>query len=230
MRHVIAGTVLLFIALPGCRCGPEPEPADAGEDGGEFLTRPAGAAAPLFDPAAGGLDRDVANLITAWQTVPATEAEAQQQVRVLRASRAALVAGGAAGADRISAVCEPVAVEQQEHQLLCLRLLSYTESPRSLALLANRVRTPLPADAGDLQLPSSQALVRRAAMFALTRRTADGSAPALAALLTLAADPNDAIKSLAVDGVFTALPRWRAKSKLRAVLPESEHWRLYQSR
>ena len=229
MRHVIAGVVLLFIAAPGCRCGPEPE-ADAGVDAGEFLARPGGDAPPLFDPVAGGLDRDIANLITVWQTVPATEADAQQQARVSRASRAALVASGAAGADRISQVCEPVAVERQEHQLLCLRLLSFTESPRSLALLANRVRTPRPTDGGDLQLPSAQAMVRQAAMFALTRRTADGSAPALEVLLTLAAEPDDAIKTLAIDGVFTALPRWKAKSKLRAVLPESEQWRLYQSR
>ena len=229
MRHVIAGIVLLLIAAPGCRCGPEPEP-DAGVDAGEFLARPAGDTRPLFDPAVGGLDRDVANLISVWQTVPATEAEAQQQVRELRASRAALVASGAAGADRISQVCELVRADHQEHQLLCLRLLSFTESPRSLALLANRARTPLPTNEGELALPSAQAMTRQAAMFSLTRRAADGSAPALEVLLTLAAEPDDRIKSLAVTGVFDALPRWRAKSKLRAVLPESEHWRLYQSR
>ena len=117
-----------------------------------------------------------------------------------------------------------------DHEVPVLGPLEIALDVRSLALLANRARTPLPTNEGELALPSAQAMTRQAAMFSLTRRAADGSAPALEVLLTLAAEPDDRIKSLAVTGVFDALPRWRAKSKLRAVLPESEHWRLYQSR
>ncbi len=220
MRRLLAAVLL----VTGCQCGPSATP-----DAGEFLAKPSTPARPLFDGDAGGLELDFANVVGVWQTVPATEAAAQQQVRVLRASLAAIEASGVTGADRLAAKCEPLTADQRDSQLLCLRLLSYTESPRSLALLATRARTPLPTPT-DTGLPSAEALTRLVATHSLARRASTGSAPALDTLLLLAAEPDESIRASAVSAVFDALPRWKAKSKLRAVLPEAERWRLYQSR
>lgn len=220
MRPLLAAVLL----VTGCQCGPPSSP-----DAGEFLARPSTTSRPLFDGDAGGLELDFANVVGIWQSVPATEAAAQQQVRTLRASLAAIEASGVTGADRLAAICEPLPVVERSAQLHCLRLLSYTESPRSLALLATRARTPLP-EPRDTGLPSSEAMVRHVATNSLARRASNGSAAALDTLLLLAAEPDTSIRASAVSAVFDALPRWKAKSKLRAVLPESERWRLYQTR
>lgn len=232
---------LLIGALLGC--GPGEPGADAGlvdaggSDGSDFQSyapTSSTAARPLFlpdRPGAPAIDRPLANLVTAWQTVPATEADAQTRVRALRTSRAALAAAGAAGADRITQVCKDVGVELREHTLVCLRLLALTESPSSIAFLGLRARTAARATPeGEGQLPSPERLARRGAVFALGRRALEGSAPATELLLSLASDPGYADRGLAVDALFGALPRWSAKAKLRRVMPPSERWRLFEAR
>jgi hypothetical protein len=183
-------------------------------------------------PGAGAFDPALAALVDAWFAVPTDEPGAQQEALALRESTASVRRGGAAAADRIADVCDRVPVEDRGRTLVCLRLLALVDSPRSLDLLDRRARTPVPPwPAGsDPTEPAPQALARQVALQALAERGREGTAAAVDLLLRFVADPEVGDRDQGVAAVYHALPRIRAKARLRAVLPADEMYRLYESR
>ncbi len=191
--------------------------------------------ARLFDPKARGAspyDATIAALIDAWRAAPRDEASAQAHVRTLQGAREELARAGAPAADRIAQVCGGVPVEDRDDTLLCMRLLSLADSPRSLDLLAQRARTPIPPWPEDAHPtdPPPQALAQRVAMRSLAARGRAGSEEAVEHLLRIVAAPEGADRDLAIAAVYRVLPRVHAKARLRAALPADEHYRLYESR
>ncbi len=189
----------------------------------------------LFDPDAPGaeaVDAPLATLVNAWHAHPDGAASAQAQAEALRRSIAALRETGPAAADRVVDACEGIPVQQIQLTLVCLRLLSYVDSPRSLGWLTLVARTavpPWPEGAHPID-PAPQALARQVAIWSLGQRAREGTPEALDRLLRLVGDPETPDRADAVRAVYEALPRVRAKARLRAVLPPGEAWRLYETR
>jgi hypothetical protein len=199
------------------------------------LLSPPAPAARLFDPRARDAsehDAAIAALIDAWQAAPQDEREVQANTESLRKAREAIVRAGPAAADRIAEVCAGVPVTERADTLVCLRLLSFVDSPRSLELLAERARTPIPPwpEGAHPTDPAPEALAQEVALRSLTTRGRAGSEEAVEHLLRLVAEPRGTDRDLAIAAVYQALPRVHAKARLRAVLPANEHYRLYRTR
>ena len=223
--------------------GRDAGPGDAGRDAapvGDEGVSDGGPASPtpeqvpprLFDAQAGGIDATLAAVVETWLMWPSDEASARGQASAALESRRQLEAAGPAAADRIVEICDAVPVSDVRQLMVCLRLLGLVESNRSLDYLATRARLvvpPWPEGAHPID-PAPQDLARRLATWALEQRARAGSELALEVLLRLVADPNNQDRSLAVKGVFGALPRVRAKARLRAALPPDELYRLYEQR
>lgn len=215
--------------------GPDAGTDAALGDSGALAPDPGQAAPALFGPDAPGataLDAPIAAVIDAWQTLPTDEPTAQAYVQGLQGALSALREQSEAAADRITEVCAEVPVQAAGPTMLCLRLLAVVESPRSLDLLTERARTPVPAwpqDAHPVD-PPPEGLARQVAFRSLGLRVRGGSTPAADLLIRLAADPDPQTRGQATAEALSALPRALAKARLRAVLPAAEHYRLYQTR
>lgn len=214
-------------------------PADAAPMTGDraLLTPPSedSATKPLFDPTspdAQPIDTALAAIVEAWATAPQDEASAQAHVQKLRDALRELREAGPTAADRLADVCAQIPVHATGHMQSCLRLLGLVDSPRSLDFLMGRARLvaePYPAGAHPVD-PPAEALAAAAALDALVGRTRAGTRLAGDLLLRMVADPQNPDRGPAVAAVLRALPRAEAKRRLRAVLPENEIYRLYQTR
>jgi len=188
---------------------------------------------PLFDPEAPDaveIDQSLAALVTAWQARPKSEEEARRWLTELQEARSGLA--GEASADRVVARCRELPLQASYPMLICLRLLSLTESLNSVQWLGELARAPalIEPEGRHLLNPRPQALARQVATWSLGRRAKMGSQMAIDMLLQVVVDPEAPDKRHAIKALYRAMPRVRAQALLRAALPIAEHYRLYEHR
>lgn len=211
--------------------------ADGGPEGdATVLTAdppPDAFAGPLFSTDGPPAEAAAAALVELWLQRPSDEAEAQAQAQGERAAIEALIAAGAGGADTLAERCSAQPPEAYRDHQHCARLLTLIESPASLAYLDGLARAPnRPRPPGpDPHRLDPAATNRGVASWALERRAAAGSEQALAVLLQQVRAPErPAIRRAAVHSLLRARPRHRIKPRLRALLPTTDHWMLYEVR
>lgn len=193
------------------------------------------AAPPLFGPDAPGatpLDAPIGALIDAWYDLPTDTESALAHAEKWRDAQAAVREGGAAAADRIADVCAAIPVHAVQDTMVCHRLLTLVDSPRSLDLLATRGRLAVPPwpEGAHPTDPAPEALARQTALDALALRSRAGSTAAADLLLRIVVAPEGGDRPQAVSAVFRALPRAVAKRRLKAALPADQMYLLYQDR
>lgn len=190
---------------------------------------------PLFGPDAPGatpLDEPIGALVDAWYDLPTDAETALAHAEKWREAQAAVREGGEAAADRITDVCAAVPVQRVQDTLVCHRLLTLVDSPRSLDLLTSRARLAIPPwpEGAHPTDPAPEALARQTALDALALRSRAGSTGAADLLLRIVVAPEGGDRPEAVSAVFRALPRAVAKRRLKAVLPAEQMYLLYQDR
>lgn len=223
--------------IPGPLDAASPQP-DAAQSTGDSAVPPPpeeGAAPPLFGPDAPGatpLDEGIGDLVGAWYDLPTDADTALAHAEKWRAAQAAVREGGEAAADRITDVCAAVPVQSVQDTLVCHRLLTLVDSPRSLDLLATRARLAVPPwpEGAHPTDPAPEALARQTALDALALRSRAGSTLAADLLLRIVVAPEGGDRPQAVSAVFRALPRAVAKRRLKASLPAEQMYLLYQDR
>lgn len=202
-------------------------------DGGPRAPDPETAPPPLFDPAGGTpADQALAKLVDVWVARPTDEASAQMQTQEAQESRRQLAELGPVAADRAVEKCRPVPLEATRDQLICLRLLSLVESAGSLEFLFEKARLAVPPwpEGAHPHDPPPEGLARQVATWALGQRAKAGSQGALDLLLRLVGDAQNPNRSQAVQMVYGALPRIRAKARMRALLAPEDLYLLYEVR
>lgn len=213
-------------------------PGDAATGTGDSAVPPPPeemATPPLFGPDAPGatpLDEGIGALVAAWYDLPTDTETALAHAEKWREAQAAVREGGAAAADRITDVCAAVPVQNVQDTMVCHRLLTLVDSPRSLDLLASRGRLAVPPwpEGAHPTDPAPEDLARRTALDALALRSRAGSTTAADLLLRIVVAPEGGDRPQAVSAVFRALPRAVAKRRLKAALPAEQMYLLYQDR
>lgn len=228
-------------ALPADR-GPPPDlavsedagpvdgaPVDAASDG-PFLDPPAEQPAALFDADGDDLDRDLAAVVAAYTQGAATAAEANVLEAARGEAQRRLRAEGANAADRVAAACADTPLTATSRIQVCTYLLSGVESEASLAWLAGMARTPQPepAPGSHPMVPSDEWHAASLALDALAARGRAGSQAAATRLLDLTGQVHETLRPLVVQGVYDALPRFRARPELLRRLPAESHYLVYE--
>jgi hypothetical protein len=215
-----------------------PTPTDATMGTGDSALPPPPeetAVPPLFGPDAPGatpLDEGIGALVGAWYDLPTDAETALSHAEKWREAQATVREGGAAAADRITDVCAAVPLHNVQDTLVCHRLLTLVDSPRSLDLLASRARLAIPPwpEGAHPTDPAPEDLARQTALDALALRSRAGTTGAADLLLRIVVAPEGGDRPQAVSAVFRALPRAVAKRRLKAALPAEQMYLLYQDR